>query len=168
MSIGKHLIRFAALPALWLLASEALAEETGGRFTIIEIGAHDYTSMEHAGKTVTVGALRGAATIVESSGGPFAAGDIYSVTCLVYLAKSNAGIDLEAPCAFTDPSGDALYVLATRRAGDIEVGGGGGGVQEIVGGTGKYAGLAGPCPYTSRYLPDNQVVSHSTCEWQKL
>ena len=104
--------------------------------------------------------------MVESSGGPFVTGDIYSATCLVYLAKSDAGIDLEAPCTFTDPSGDAWYALAVRRAGDIEAGGGGHGVQTIVGGTGKDAGLSGSCPYTGSYLPDNEIVSHSTCEWR--
>ena len=41
------------------------------------------------------------------------------------------------------------------------------GNQRIVGGTGKYAGVAGNCPYTTNYLPDNWLVSTSACEWRK-
>ncbi len=167
MSPRNLVIRFAALLAACLPASPGFAADASGRFSMVEMGTHDYTSMEHAGKTVTVGALRGAATVIESSGGLFAADDIYFGTCLVYLIKSDAGIDLESSCTFTDPPGDSFYTLATRRAGDIAAGGGGRGIQKIVGGTGKFAGLTGDCPYTSRYLPNNEIVSHATCEWRK-
>ena len=166
-SFGSALLWLVGFQVAGLLASPAFAEGESGRFVLVEMGTRDYVSMEHAGKTLTVGTVSGAATVVESSGGPFVADEIYSGSCFVKLTKSDAGIDLEAPCTFTDPSGDAWYALAIRRAGDVEVGGGGRGVQEIVGGTGKYAGVTGSCTYMSSYVPVDQVVSHVTCEWQK-
>ena len=44
---------------------------------------------------------------------------------------------------------------------------GGSGSQEIEGGTGKYAGVTGSCPYTTSYLPDGWLVSRRSCEWRK-
>ena len=49
----------------------------------------------------------------------------------------------------------------------FKVGGGGGGRQEIAGGTGKYAGITGSCEYFVDYLPDNKLVTRSTCQWQR-
>ncbi len=167
MFLGRLLTWFIALLTICSPVSVAFAEDTSGRFVFIEMGTRDYSSMEHAGATVTVGTVRGAASVVESGGGPFAAGDIYSATCFVYLTNSDAGIELEAPCTFTDTSGDSWYVLAVRRAGDTSSGGGGSGIQSILGGTGKYAGLTGACPYTSSYLPNDAIVSHAVCEWRK-
>ena len=144
-----------------------LAAGESGSFKLYTSAVHDYTVMKHAGRTITGGPLEGTAAIVETSGGPFAEGASYRVTCLVYARKSGAGLDLEAPCALTDADGDSLYVTAERRAGDTEVGGGGQGVQRILGGAGKYADVTGNCRYTTDYLPDDRLVSATTCEWRK-
>ena len=144
-----------------------LAAGESGEFAFLVSVVHDYTVLEHAGQTITGGPLEGTGAVVESSGAPFAEGANYRVRCVVYSKKSEAGLDLEAPCAFTDAGGDSWYAVAERRAGDVEAGGGGHGNQRIVGGTGKYAGVAGNCPYTTGYLPDNWLVSTSTCEWRK-
>ncbi len=66
----------------------------------------------------------------------------------------------------TDESGDRVYLLAERREGDVAVGGGGRGVQRIVGGTGRYAGVTGDCPYTTSHLPDRWLVSRGTTRIQ--
>jgi len=63
---------------------------------------------------------------------------------------SDGGMDLEAPCAAPDASGDKSFALSKRSAGDAETGGGDG-RQEIVGGTGKYAGITGSCTFTVEY-----------------
>ena len=144
-----------------------LAAGESGEFAFLESVVHDYTVLEHAGQTITGGPLEGTGVVVESSGAPFAEGASYRATCLVHAKKSDAGIDLEAACTFTDADGDSWYAMAGRRAGDVEAGGGGQGNQRIVGGTGKYAGVAGNCPYTTGYLPDNWLVSTSACEWRK-
>ncbi len=156
----------AALLAALACAAPAAAGESGS-FTFIESAVHGYTVLEHAGQTVTAGPLQGTGSVVASSGGPFVAGSHYRAVCLVYAGKSEAGIDLEAPCTFTDADGDAWYGLAQRQAGDVAVGGGGQGSQRILGGTGKYAGVTGDCPYETAYLPDNWTVSTASCQWQR-
>ena len=147
-------------------AQTAGAGESGS-FELLETHVHDYTTLEHAGQTITGGSLRGTGTIIESSGGLFANGENYTMTCVVYARKSETGIDLEVPCVMVDSTGDELYLLAERRAGDLEAGGGGHGSQQIVGGTGAYAGVIGDCPYTTSYLPENWLVSRGICTWQR-
>ena len=159
-------IASAVIAGVVCAAQVAVAGESGS-FDVIESAVHDYTVMEHAGTTITSGPLHGTTTVLNSSGGPFAEGNHHSAMCLVYGKKSTGGVDLEAPCVFTDSSGDKWYLLAKRSAGDTAVGGGGKGNQRIVGGTGKYAGITGNCPYETRYLPDKWLVSTSTCTWQK-
>ena len=144
----------------------AFAEESGS-FELVEIHLHDFTTLEHAGQTITTGPLHGIATIVESSGAPFAEGANFGAECLVYVKRSEAGIDLESSCTQTGLSGDEFYLLAERHQGDVEAGGGGQGNQRIVGGTGMYAGIAGDCPYTTTYLPDRWLVSRATCTWRR-
>ena len=158
---------FACLAAALLFVSGAQTALAGGSgsFRLLESAVHDYTAMKHAGRTVTAGPLRGTAMIVDSSGGPFAEGTHYNLLCVVYAKKSKSAIDLEAPCTLTDSSGDELYVLAKRSAGDVEVAGGGSGSQAILGGTGKYRGVTGKCPYTTGYLPDKWLVSTAACTW---
>jgi len=157
---------FIAASALTCFAGAATAGESGS-FTLLNSFVRDYTVLEHAGETITGGPLQGTATVIESSGGPFADGAHYRLTCVVYARRSDAGLDLEAPCTHTDREGDEWYVVAIRRAGDTEVGGGGQGVRRILGGMGKYAGVTGKCPYTTSYMPDDWAVSTAVCEWQK-
>ena len=147
-------------------AQTAFAEERG-TYELIATQVRDYTTLEHAGRTITGGSLQGTASIVATSGGPFADGANYRVSCVVYVKKSDAGLDLEAPCTMTDEAGNALYVLAERRAGDVAAGGGGTGIHRILGGTGKYAGIVGGCPYTTSYLPDKWIVTRGTCTWRR-
>ena len=157
----------ALLAAAGLAAAGPAAAGESGSFTFIESAVHGYTTLDHGGHTVTAGPLQGTGSVVSSSGGPFAAGSHYRAVCLVYAKSSQDGIELEAHCTFTDGDGDAWYGLAQRQAGDVAVGGGGQGNQRIVGGTGKYAGVSGDCPYSTAYLPDNWTVSTATCQWQR-
>lgn len=138
-----------------------------GRFRLIENHRHEFTVMDHAGAKVTAGPMHGTATVVRSSGGLFEEGEHYVSTCLVYARRSREGLDLESACKFTNNARETFYALARRRAGDVESGGGGKGVQKLVGGTGKYSGLTGECPYTSRYLPGNWIVSTGDCTWSR-
>ena len=155
----------AASILLWCAAGTAFAGESGTADLVTSF-VRDYVTFDHAGGTVTGGTLRGTTTITGSSGGPFAEGESSLVVCLVYGTKTDAGMDLEAPCTNTDTSGDTWFWIARRTAGDTEEGGGGEGQREFLGGTGKYAGLSGACTYSSRYLAENRSVSVASCEWQ--
>ncbi len=155
----------AASAATWF-AGLATADESGS-FKLLNSFMRDYTVLEHAGETITAGSLQGTATVIGGSGGPFADGANYRLACVVYGKRSDDGLYLEAPCTLTDSEGDSWYVVATRRSGDTQVGGGGQGIRRIVGGTGKYADVTGLCPYTTNYMPDDWTVSTAVCEWQK-
>ena len=90
-----------------------------------------------------------------------------NVACITYVHMSEAGIDLKAPCTSVDAGGDRIFTMSMREVGDIQEGGGGQGRSEIIGGTGKYAGISGSCSYETEYLPDNHIVTSSRCDWKK-
>ena len=138
-----------------------------GSFEYVLSAVTDFTAVEQLDYVVRAGTLDGTVTIIKSSGGPFEAGSSGTLSALLYLKKSAAGIDLESPGAITDSSGDTWYAVARRSAGDQAVGGGGAGRQEIAGGTGKYEGITGTCEYIVDYLPDNKLVTRSTCQWER-
>ncbi len=126
-----------------------------------------YKSMQHGDGTVTGGSSAGTSTIVKSSGAPFTEGASSSFECVVLAKKTAAGMDLEAPCASTDASGDKVFSVARRKEGDLSEGGGGQGSSQITGGTGRYAGLTGSCTFRVDYLAGNRLVSLSKCRWQR-
>ena len=167
MSIVKRCTASMIVASSILYTAQAVAAGESGSFSYVASLVYDYTTLEHAGQTFTGGPLHGTVTVIESGGGPFAEGQHGVVTCFVYSRKSDAGLDLETPCTNTDASGERWFLMAIRKAGDIQAGGGGEGRQELMGGTGKYAGLSGACVYTVDYLSDDRVVSQARCEWRK-
>ena len=170
MSMRKSLTVMLVFVATTLSAAHmAIADHhaKSGSFEIVLSAVTDFAAVEQLDHVVRAGTLDGTVTIIESTGGPFEAQSSGTMSGLVYLKKSANGIDLESPGVFTDSSGDKWYAVARRSAGDQAVGGGGGGRQEIAGGTGKYAGITGACEYFVDYLPDNKLVTRSTCQWQR-
>ncbi len=164
-SRGIAAAAFAAT-AIWCAAPTAAADESGS-FTALASLVADYTTIEHPGGTLVGGASAGTNTILESSGGPFAAGEHSQVTCVVYGKRSAAGLDLEASCTSTAAGGDKLYSISKRSAGGVEEGAGGAGSLELVGGTGKFAGVTGACTYRTAYLAEGRVVTMSDCKWRR-
>ena len=143
------------------------AAEESGNFSMIRVQVQDYTTFDHAEGSVVGGTLEGTSTILESSGAPFVKGEHSVSTCVAYVKKSPAGIDLEIPCATTDASGDRLDTLSKRVAGGVEVGGGGEGRMELLGGTGRYAGVSGSCGYDVEYLAGKRLVLMADCTWRR-
>ena len=158
------LVAFAS--GVFFTAQVAIAGESG-TYESISSFVSDFTKFEFANQGIISGPLHGTDTITKSSGGPFVVGESSVMLCAVYGKKSDAGMDLEAPCALTGASGDKTFQLAKRSVGDTAAGGGGDGLLQIVGGSGKFAGITGSCTYTVDYLADNRGVSIATCEWQK-
>ena len=150
-----------------LCAAHAAAAEESGSVRLIRTYVQDYTTIDHAGGSVTGGPLEGSVTVLQSSGGPFVEGTHERITCVVYAKSTEAGIDLDAPCTMTAPSGDRWYTHSKRRAGTVETGGGGPGTMEILGGTGAYEGISGSCTYDVGYLPDSWVAMIADCTWQR-
>ncbi len=147
-------------------AHGAVAEESGG-FRLLGSLTYDYMTIDHAGGTVTGGPLEGTVTVIESTGAPFIEGADSLATCLALAKMSDAGADIDSYCTMADASGDNWYSMAKRVAGDIREGGGGPGRWELMGGTGKYAGISGACSYVTEYLPENHLVSTLDCTWER-
>ncbi|MDE0059303.1 MAG: hypothetical protein OXI22_23300 [Defluviicoccus sp.] len=156
---------FAAM-AISCAAQSAMADESGS-FTALASLIADYTMIEHPGGTIVGGASAGTNTVLESSGGPFPAGEHSHVNCVVYGKRSAAGLELEAPCLSTTAAGDKLYSISKRSAGGVEEGAGGAGRLELLSGTGKFAGVTGTCTYRTAYLAEGRVVTMSDCSWQR-
>ena len=146
---------------------QTAASEESGSFSVIRSYTRNYASFEHANGQITGGTLEGTVTTLKSSGAPFEEGQHSLVMCLVYAKSSVEGIDLEAPCTTTDPFGDRWYTISKRSVGDVAAGGGGEGRWELMGGTGKYAGVTGRCTYETSYLGDNRSVTTGSCSWSR-
>ena len=158
----------AVVAVSWFLAAaQTAAAEEGGRFTVLHSYERNYTVIDHAGGQVTGGSLAGTSTVLQSSGAPFVQGSVSAAACIVYVRMTGAGIDLEAPCTVTDDDGESLFMVSRRKAGDLQDGGGGAGHAEIIGGTGKYAGISGSCSYDTKYLPNNHNVTIRECGWKR-
>ena len=167
MSLIKRIATFVAFASGTLFTAQMAIAGESGSYESVSSFVHDYTKVAFANQASISGPLHGTDTITKSSGGPFVVGESSVFVCAVYAKTSDAGMDLEAPCATTDASGDVSFTLGKRSAGDIKTGGGGDGRQEIVGGTGKYAGITGNCTYTVDYVAGSRGIAINTCEWEK-
>ena len=156
-----------ALTGVVILSLVATAAAETGTFRLIRSYQHNYTTFEFADQTVTGGALEGVGTILESSGGPFVAGENSRVTCMVYSKRSEAGLELEGPCVMTNAAGEKLFTLSKRTLGGIGAGQGGEGRWQLLGGSGKFAGITGSCSYETEYLEDDWLVTVGECEWER-
>lgn len=156
-----------AMAATVALAAQAAGAEKSGSFTSITSLQHDYSAVEHPDGTIFGGPIEGTSTVVESSGGPFAADGHSLVKCVAYGKRSAAGLDIETACTTTGPGADRLYMVSKRRTGDVEAGGGGEGSIELLGGTGRYAGVTGRCAYETDYLAGNRAITMARCTWQQ-
>ena len=83
------------------------------------------------------------------------------------MKKGPNNIDVESHCTFTASPDDKLFGLFKRKSGDIAAGTGGQGRLELLGGTGKYSGITGACPYKTNYMPQNNIVTFARCDWNK-
>ena len=156
-----------ALVGIVILSLVTTAAAESGTFGLIRSYQHNYTTFEFADQTITGGALEGTSTILESSGGPFVAGENSRVTCMIYSKRSEAGLELEGPCVMTNAAGEKLFTLSKRTLGGIGAGQGGEGRWQLLGGTGKFAGVTGSCSYETEYLEDDWLVTVGECEWER-
>ena len=147
--------------------ASTLAADEGGTFSVLRSYVRDHATLEHAAGTISVGTLEGTVTTQASSGEPFTEGEHSLVRCVFYAKSTAEGVSLEAPCTTTDGSGNRWYTLSQRSAGDTATGGGGEGRWELMGGTGKYAGVTGTCTYDTSYLTQDRVVTEGKCAWQR-
>ena len=165
--MSLRLTTVAAFVAVILTVAPAAFAQESGSFRSLRSYQHTYITVDHGDRTFTGGMLNGTRTIIESSGGPFAAGAHSVSQCLVFSRSADGGISLEAPCTDTDVSGDIMYTRAVRKQGDVTVGGGGEGVWELLGGTGAYRNITGSCSYDTEYIEGAFAVILADCAWSR-
>ncbi len=156
-----------ALTGIVILSLAATATAESGTFRLIRSVQYNYTTFEFADQTVRASESEGVGTILESSGGPFVAGENSRVTCMIYSKRSEVGLELEGPCVMTNAAGEKLFTLSKRTLGGIGAGQGGEGRWQLLGGTGKFAGVTGSCSYETEYLEDDWLVTVGECEWER-
>ena len=154
------------LAVIAVVVAQSARSESGTYESVVSLTT-EYIKSERGDETITGGSSTGTSTITKSSGGLFVEGSSSLFGCILFARKSAAGLDLEAPCTATDPSGDKTFSIAKRKVGDVTPAGGGTGKSEIQGGTGKYAGITGSCTYRVDALSANRIVSISKCQWQR-
>jgi hypothetical protein len=115
--------------------------------------------------TVTARSASGTVTVTKSSGGPFAQDASAIQQCVSFSKKTASTFDLEADCSIVFSPQDSLSFIFKRKVGDIVEGASGTGVQQILNGTGRFAGISGECTYKTQVLSGNWVVTHSACKW---
>ncbi len=142
------------------------AQPDSGTFRLLASFSYDLSHVKHGDLMYSAGSFFGTASVIESSGGPFAEGANFSATCVLYSQSSGSEIELEAPCLLTDGEGNGANFFAFRKAGDFAAGGGG--RINIQGGTGAFTGTTGECLYTTEYLPGGTfAVTDAKCSWQQ-
>lgn len=161
--------RLAALSLAFLLTGAAVGSaQDSGRFRFVFGGERDYATIEHPDKTVTVGEIHGLWVVTQGDeSGPFVDEAILHGSCAVRVTTSGGESDIAADCALEDEEHDELFLVGTRRSGDVAVGGGGDGVFTLSGGTGKFSDIGGVCPYTVHYMEDEDLVVFAHCDWTK-
>ena len=165
--MNKHTLLLLASASL-LAVSQQSASAESGTFEALNSGQGNSHQIERgSGETVTGGSFAGTFTVLKSSGEPFAEGSSAPVDCVFLVKKSATAFDLESQCIIPYSSEDKLFGVFKRKSGDIAAGTGGEGKFELLGGTGKYSGMHGVCPYKTGYLTGNRVVTTMQCQWQK-
>ena len=148
----------AAAGGLLWAAQHAVAGESGS-FTAITVLTSSMATVQQSGETSFAGPSEGASVITESSGDPFAIGSHIEMKCVVYGRISASGVSVEAPCKATASTNDELYLLS-KRTGKT-------GRSELLGGTGKYEGIAGACDYEVARVSPRVNVTTARCIWKR-
>jgi len=165
--VNKHAALMLASASV-LAVSQQVARAESGTFEALNSGQGNSHQIERGnGETITGGSFAGTFTVLKTSGELFPEGSIAPVDCVFLVKKSATAFDLESHCVIPYSSEDKLFGVYRRKSGDNAPGTGGEGKFELLGGTGKYAGIHGVCPYKTGYLPGNRVVTNMQCQWQK-
>lgn len=155
--------RAAALSLCLAAPLTSLAES--GTVDFLSSGVTTVSNVPMGATTVTSRNGIGTVTVTKSSGGPFTQDASATQQCVSFSKKTASTFDLEAHCNIVFSPQDSLSFIFKRKVGDVVEGSSGSGVQQILNGTGRFAGVSGECTYKTQTLTANWVVTHSICKW---
>ncbi len=158
---GKYLLNAFVLVATSIfLVSTAVAGSTFKSHAVLKT---DYQNLDWIEGKLTMGSAKGVFKIYGSSSALIPNGE-RSEYCLMHVVKMDKGTDILTNCTVTDKDGDVLYSVSERKHGEIGIGGKG--KTNFIGGTGKYKGASGVCDYTANYVPENWISVDFDCKMQ--
>ena len=165
LKLCRVLICIASGTSCSLLPQLSLA--AGGTFEAVFSTVNNLHQIDRGeGNSILGGTSIGTFVIPKGSGEPFTEGSFGQAECIPLVKKGPNSIDVESHCTFTSSPDDKLFGFFKRKSGDIAAGTGGQGRLELQGGTGKYKGISGSCPYKTNYM-QTTVVTFAHCEWNR-
>jgi hypothetical protein len=166
MTVSKGAVLLGSALASCLIVP-SLARAGSGTAELLLSGVRSLTVVDMGDMNVTAGGASGTLTIVRGSAEPFSGNVSGAVQCVIFAKKSSGGFDLEADCAASFSPEDKLFLVFKRKTGDLAAGTAAEGIEQIAGGTGKFAGVSGECRYVVENFPANWSVTTSKCQWQR-
>ena len=165
------------VPGFLLLSVFASAETQKGQFEMTGPDHSFFTKLNGlkgsvgSGKesmSVIGGFMKGGKTIFTSDHPLFPVNSQFAVQTIVFTEKVGSDVAVKARIRFVDADNDQFHAIVRRNKGTIkDSGSGGSGVHVVTGGTGKYAGIRGKCPYTIVYKPSDISFTSVKCTWFK-
>ena len=84
---------------------------------------------------------------------------------LIYIVRTGKDIVLKGAGTAIDEANDKIFAIIRRNDGTSEKGGAG--VVVLTGGTGKYVGIKGKCPYDLKFPKPGYGDLFFRCKWVK-
>lgn len=109
---------------------------------------------------------RGGMNVSKSDHLLFPVGAPYAAEAVVFVQKIGANVALKGRIRYIDEDQDQWHGIIRRNDGTIrEENSGGAGYLVITGGTGKYTGIKGKCPYDVYYKKEGFMLVPTKCIW---
>lgn len=169
----KIKIMFFCLSSLFSVTT--LAETVRGTFEFANATWHSFDKFNgpvvaengQASQMEVIGGFhRGAAFAFNSTNSLVPNNTEFANEAIIYVERVGDSVTLKGRYRYIDNDGDQFHGLIRRNQGTIKAAGASGnGISVISGGTGKYEGIRGKCPYDVFYKPQGYMVVPSKCSW---
>ena len=109
---------------------------------------------------------RGGMNVTKSDHPLFPVGVPFAAESVTFVQKIDEDVALKGRIRYIDEEQDQWHAIIRRNDGTIrEENSGGSGYFVITGGTGKYAGIKGKCPYDVSYKKEGFMLVPTECTW---
>lgn len=109
---------------------------------------------------------RGGMNVTKSDHRLFPVHAPYATESVLFVQKNGSDVALKGRIRYIDEEQDQWHAIVRRNEGTIkEKNSGGSGYLVITGGTGKYAGIKGKCPYDVSYKKEGFMLVQHKCMW---
>ena len=158
-----------------LLTSHAVAEVLRGSFQYTFVTYHEFIRLN--GPTVTSedgevqlkaigGVHKGGMTVYDSDNELFPNKGAFAVESVVFTEQIGSDVNIKGRIRYIDSTGNQWHAIIRRNKGTMkDEGASGNGLMLMTGGTGKYLGIKGKCPYNVYYKPGGFMMVPTKCSW---